>query len=597
MAKTRTSEWTERLNADTKPLSLKLIFRIFSYLGRYKYLLITGNILCFVANFSDLAVINEVKKLIDRSDLYTAPLFSLIGPILILCLMNRFFGYTQAVLTFIASYQAMRRIRNHFFQKLLSLSKSFFDTTKSGWLVARNTSDLNYIHMFLSWSMMMLVFLLTTGIIAIVRMINISVVLLIPCIFTVPVIGFLAFKYKKGMSMAQRKARRKNSEMIANLAENVRGIKIVQAFSREKHNSSYFNLLNRLNQYLEMRIARINAIYIPSLDFIGIFTTIIAITFGSIIMHSGWKIFSQINLTTGDLVAYVLYMNAIIGPVRQFSEIYTMSIGAMAASERIFEVIDYKPEVVDLPEAGKADSLFGEIELNNVKFRYQKDLPWVLKGINLKIKAGQSVAIVGKTGSGKTTFSGLISRFYDTTEGEVLIDGRNVKNYTQESLHQNMGIVLQQGFLFSGTVYENLRLVNENYNDERIQNLAKKLGTHRTIMNFPHGYETQILEGGQNLSMGQRQIISLTRALIADPGILILDEPTSSMDVFTESVIQEALDKLIKGRTSIIIAHRLSTIRNADKIVVLSDGEILETGNHKELLAKKGTYHSLVSVK
>jgi ATP-binding cassette subfamily B protein len=370
----------------------------------------------------------------------------------------------------------------------------------------------------------------------------------------------------------------------------------VQAFSRQERNLEDFNSLNLLSHDTEIRAAKLDAVFMPSLDFIGILNTTIEVAFAAwLIKNPHFPLLGK-PLTTADEIAYVLYMNAILWPTRMIVEIYSMAIRAMAAAERIYEIIDMPLDIRDPDSPIKIKKLEGNIKFEDAGFSYAADEPWIIRGFNLTISRGETVALVGKTGAGKTTIASLIARFYDLNEGKLIIDNHNIRHYRQSDLHAYMGIVLQQGYLFSGTVLDNLRFRNSNATRQEIIDCAKQLGTHEAISALSAGYDTEIMEGGESISLGQRQIISITRALLADPDILILDEPTSSLDIHTEATIQKAINKLIKNRTTIIIAHRLSTIRNADRIVVIDAGNIQESGTHEELMQRNGTYRELVKL-
>lgn len=580
-----------------KPLSLRLIVRIFGMLGPYWKFLMVGNVLVIVCAVSDMAIIREVKKLIDHPDIRGESFLTLLLPLTLACVVNRVSGWGQWLFTFFATNRAMMRLRKTFFEKLQTLSKGFYDTHKTGWLIARNTGDMFQINHFMTFSLMMSLYFGAAIVFAFREMFSVSPLLLVPTAFIVPIVALVTIMYQRRMSKAQRIARELNSRLVANLSENVKGVRIVHAFTRQETNMQRFDQINQSNSQAEIRVSRLNALFLPSIDFLGIFNTAVVVSFALLLMRGSVPFLPKVSLTTGELIAYIGYMNIVVWPIRMLIEMYSMAMSAMAAAERVFEIIDLEPDIAD-PVAAIAPRINrGEIEFRNVSFRYGADTPWVIRDLSLKIPGGSTTALVGETGSGKTTLSNLVARFYDVEKGSILIDGMDVRECTQEALHRDMAIVLQEGYLFSGTILDNLRFRAEHLTDDQIIELAKSLGVHQAISAFSDGYHTVVKEGGSSLSQGQRQIVSLTRALAADPKILILDEPTSSMDVWTERIIQRALDQLIVGRTTIVIAHRLSTIKNADQILVVGDGGIVERGTHGELLEEKGKYAALAGIK
>jgi ATP-binding cassette subfamily B protein len=577
-------------------LSARLIMRIASSLGRYRWLaLLTVPMVCFVA-WSDMQIIKIVTDIISAGIPHQGTIIKVLTPLIIICLLNRIFGWIQWLLNSYAANRAMANLRKLFFFKLHSLSKDFFDRHKTGWLVARSTGDMAIIQDFMTFALMMSGFLLTLMASALLRISEIAPILLAPAILIVPLIIFTSSKYKNSMTRIQRSAREQNSRLIANMTESVRGVRVVQAFSRQERNLEDFNNLNLLSHDTEIKAAKLDAIFLPSLDFIGIINTTIVVTLAAwLIRHPDFSLLAK-PLTTADVIAYVLYMNVILWPSRMIVEIYSMAIRTMAAAERIYEIIDMAPSVTDPQKPIPLKKVEGRIDFKKAGFRYSEDTPWIIRNFNLSIVPGETIALVGKTGAGKTTIAALISRFYDLAEGTLKIDGHDIRHYRQADLHSHMGIVLQQGYLFSGRVIDNLRFRNRNASRAEVIRCAKELGTHESIMALSHGYDTEIMEGGESVSLGQRQIISITRALLANPDILILDEPTSSLDVHTEATIQQAIDHLIKDRTTIIIAHRLSTIRKADRIIVIEHGKIIESGSHTELLQQNGAYCELAQL-
>lgn len=596
MSSNTTSEARESRKTASRPLSLGLLLRILMALGPYFWLVLLGNVFLFVCIRADMLIIREIKKLLDRPDLMSAGILSLIGPILFLAAVNRVFGWAQWMVTIFASNRAIANLRVRFFEKLQDLSKSFHSRHKAGWLVARNTGDIRIIEDFMTFALMIfMVFLAAVGC-AIAEIASISWVLLLPCLIVVPIVLVITITYKRRISAAQRTAREQHSKLVANMTEAVKGVRVVHAFSRQEQNLEEFNELNLMHHDSELRVARLNSLFIPSMDFLGIFNTTIVILFGSWLMgrNASEGIFA-VDLSTGDLVAYMLYMNVIIFPVRLMVELYSMAMRAMAAAERVFEVIDMEPEVRDPASPAIPERVEGQMSMQKISFRYTEDEPWILKDFSLDIPSGKTIALVGATGAGKTTISSLLARFHDVQEGKITLDGLELRSMSQDTLHQQMGIVLQEGFLFSGTVLDNLRFRAPMMTKEEVIRVAKDLGTHDAIMSLSDGYDTMVMGGGSSVSEGQRQVISITRALIANPRILLLDEPTSSLDIYTEHTIQKAIEALIVNRTTVLIAHRLSTIRHADRIVVIDHGEIVEYGEHDALMSQKGRYYDLVT--
>ncbi|MBD3422576.1 MAG: ATP-binding cassette domain-containing protein, partial [Chitinivibrionales bacterium] len=558
-------------------------------------LLLLGNVLVIICAVSDMAIIRAVKHLIDTSDWHAQPLWLLILPVTTACVANRLSGWGQWIATFYATNKAIEKLRVVFFSRLMSLSKGFFDQHKAGWLIARNTGDITHISQFMTFSLMMLLYFASGISFAIIEMVNVSPVLLLPTALIVPAVAIFSIWYKRTMSIAQRRAREQNSKLVANLSENVKGVRVVQAFSRQQHNMGKFRELNQLNKSMEMRVSRLNALFLPSIDFLGIINTAVVVAFAVLVSRNAVPFLPRVTITTGELVAYIAYMNFVVWPIRMLVEMYSMALAAMAAAERVFEIIDLEPDVKDAPDAKTFTISAGRIEFDEVRFRYAPDAPFIFENLNFTMPAGATIALVGETGAGKTTLANLVSRFYDIASGSIKIDGQDIRSVTQESLHQSMAIVLQEGYLFSGTVMDNLKFRSTHAGDEEIIDLSRRLGTYPALAALASGFATRVKEGGASLSKGQRQIVSLTRALAADPKILILDEPTSSLDIYTERIIQQALGELIKGRTSLIIAHRLSTIQHADQILVIGEGGILERGTHAELIERNGRYAELVS--
>ena len=579
----------------SRPLSAKLIFRIFRSLGRYLWAVLLGSILLLGCVWADLRIIHEMSELVDRPDLRVAPLWSLVRPFLFLALANRIFGIAQYMVTVFATNRAMADLRTAFFDKLMTLPKSFFDKHKSGWLVARSTGDMGVLSEFMTFTLMMLVYLGVSMGYALTRIYSIAPILLAPCAVTIPLAVILTLWFKRNMSRVEREARRQSSRLTANLAENIRGVRVVQAFSREERNLETFNQLNKDSHDTELKAAYIGGLFMPSMDFLGILNIAVVVALSAWLFHHPDTLLQGNTLTPGDLVAYILYVNVILWPVRMVVQLYSMSLRAMAAGERIYEIIDLVPEISDPREDRTPAEPDGEITFTHVNFAYTADGPPVLKDFSLTVRAGSTVALVGTTGAGKTTAASLVARFYDVGSGSICIDGVDVREYSQESLHGLMGTVPQEGYLFTGTVLDNLRFARPEMTEAHVVTCARELGTHDIILSLPRGYQTLLGEGGTSISEGQRQLISITRALVADPRILLLDEPTAALDTYTEQLLQASLERLVEKRTTIIIAHRLSTIRNADNIVVIENGHIAEQGTHQTLMTLNQRYADLIN--
>ncbi len=575
-------------------VSLGSILRAYSFLGKYKWLVVVGNILCFISVASNMAIIGEIKTLIDNSENFSKNIIVAITPLLIYCLINRVCGGAQWLTTLYACNRAIARLRCVFFNALQNLSRDFYDEHKSGWLVARNTGDMKTIGLFINYSIMMLVIFLTSIGFASISIYGIAPILLLPLIVIMPIMIFFTTRFKKKMSLAQRKSRTQGSKIVSDIAENARGIRIVHAFNREQYNLNHFSNLSEEHYSMELDVARLNGFFTPSVDMIGVISLIMVVVFGSHLIDIKYLASSGKVISAGELAATLLYMTSILWPMRIIVELYSMAIQASVATERVFEVIDRVPSVIDKDDAIEIEHIDGEIIFKDVSFRYTEKTPFVLKNLNIKINAGQTIALVGKTGAGKSTITSLLARYYEVNSGEIKIDGINIKDYQQESLRKRMGVVLQQGFLFTGTVMENIKIANPAIANSKVIKLAEELGIHEAINALPNGYETKIHEGGESLSFGQRQLIALIRALVGEPDILILDEPTSSLDVYSERVIQSSFEKVTKNRTTIIIAHRLSTVRHADKILVIGEQGILEQGTHNELLSKDNHYATML---
>lgn len=491
-------------------------------------------------------------------------------------------------------------LRRQLFDHLQTLSLGFFSRYAVGRLVSRMVNDVSVIREMIVWAIIAVArdFVDLIGITLAMFALNWQLSLL--SFLVLPLMAVATEIFRRRARASYRKVRSAIGWVNAVLSENIMGVRVVQSFSREDHNYRVFaDEVNGNNLRVNNEAALITSVFFPSVDFIG------SVALGLVVWVGGLAVVGALGdqtglplqgLTAGTLVAFALYIDRFFDPIRDLSQRYNVFQATMASSERIFELLDTPVEVRDAPEAREMPPIRGEVHFRAVSFHYEAGGVPVLDDIHLNVAAGQTVALVGETGAGKSTLVKLVSRFYDATSGAVLIDGVDVRQVTQNSLRRQMGVVLQDPFLFSGSISDNIRYGALDASPEAIEAAAKAVGAHDFILALDKGYETLVGEGGAILSGGQRQLISFARALLADPRILILDEATSSVDTQTERIIQSALERLLKGRTAFVIAHRLSTITKADKIVVMAHGRIIETGTHAELLEKRGRYFELYTM-
>ncbi|MFZ5885338.1 MAG: ABC transporter ATP-binding protein [Chloroflexota bacterium] len=478
-------------------------------------------------------------------------------------------------------------VRTAMFDHLQKLSLSFYNRYSVGRVITRVINDVGTLREFITWAVLAIVRNLLAIIGTLIAMLSLNLRLSLITFAVVPLMALATIFYRNLARRNYRRVRAAISWTNSVLAENVNGVRVVQAFSRQAHNFSNFkDYVNRYFLETSLDAAKVASAFTPVVDVLGAMATALVVYVG------GTAVLGE-SITPGVLIAFVLYIDRLFDPIRDLSRRFDTLQSTMAGGERILELLNTPIEVRDAADAVEMPPIVGEVHFENVSFHYSDDPTLVLDGINLHVEAGQTVALVGETGAGKTTIVKLLARFHDPTSGCVRVDGVDLRTVTQQSLRRQMGMVLQDPFLFNGTVRENILFGRLDATNEEVIAAAKAVGAHDFIMGLKNGYETSVEEGGATLSVGQRQLISFARALLANPRILILDEATSSVDTQTEQIIQRALATLLKGRTSFVIAHRLSTITNADKIVVIHDGKIVEQGTHAELLAKQGMYYDL----
>ncbi|HHY45164.1 MAG TPA: ABC transporter ATP-binding protein [Firmicutes bacterium] len=580
---------------DSDDLSLKNVN--FQHLGRTKEFVMPflGRLLIAMALVITLGILGLqgpviIGRIVDLVETHTATyemLHKLVALYMGLQIAIAVLRYTQ---TYIMSWTGQRMlysIRKRLFVHLQDLGLDFYDRLQAGRIMSRVINDVEAINQLLAGGSLNLLSDLVNifGIVYIMLKLNARLALV--TFITLPLLFIAIFFLQSKLTRAYHKTRRRLADITANLQESISGMRITQAFSREDQNQDRFTDTNRQNFEAQMEAARLHAAFFPLVDIISTLGVVLVYYYGGIRMSLG-----DAAVTIGTITIFVNYTNRLFWPIRNLVEVWNLVLQAAVSSERVFEVLDTEPNVKDKPGAIELGELKGHVEFKDVTFGYDPSLP-VLHNVNIEAKPDETIALVGPTGAGKSSVINLLCRFYDVQGGAVLVDGHDVRDVTIQSLRQNLGIVLQDTVLFSGTIRENIRYGRLTATDEEVEEAAKMVGAHDFIMRQPEGYDTEVRERGSRLSVGQRQLLAFARALLANPRILILDEATSSVDAYTELLIQRALEKLFKGRTSIVIAHRLSTIRNADRIYVIDKGRVVEVGNHEELVAKGGLYKSL----
>lgn len=532
------------------------------------------------------AVVDQVSADGDISD--RTGIVNLLGITAVVVLVIRFFSnWAETYLTAWLGNRVVYDLRDTMFRHLQKLSVSYTDRRGVGAVMTRIQNDVSVINELFSDGVVGLAanLLVLLAIIVVMLLINWQLALL--AFIVLPIMIGVVAVWRRFSVDAYRATRRTIGAVNGDLAESLDGVRVVEAFGQEESKHRQFNRLNVANLVANIDAARLGAVLLP-----------IAITVGSaatvLVLYVGGRFVFDLALSVGDLIFFIALVDRFFQPIRELSQQYTLLQAGMAAGERIFDLLDSEPEVEDRPDAIELPRIEGHVRFDDVTFGYSRTGQEILHGIDLDVQPGRMLALVGETGAGKSTIISLMLRFADVWEGRVTVDGYDVRDVTQASLRRQCGVVLQDAFLFPGSVRENLRFGRPEATDAEIEDAARAVGAHEFVMKLPEGYDTDLQERGGRLSAGQRQLLSFARALLADPRILVLDEATSNIDTTTEYALQVAQRRLLAGRTSVVVAHRLTTIRDADEVVVLQNGDVIERGTHDELIAANGYYAELV---
>ncbi len=564
-----------------------LFKRIFMAAAKHWYLMLGFLLAISAASFFDSYFTFLSKRLIDEGIL-PGDMEALQS----ILMQYAFFSVVQAFMVFsfimcagIMGQRVQYDLRERMFNHLQTLSFSYFDRTPVGWIMSRVTSDATRVGELVSWGILDVTWGVTNIIIALLFMAYINWQLAFIVMLMVPVLVVVAIQFQKHILKEYRQVRKLNSKITGAYNENITGVRVVKSLRREEKNLEEFGGLAGDMYKAGFRAAWLSALFLPAVQLISAFAV------SAVVLVGGWQ-FSSDAITIGGIQAFISYITFMMWPVQELARVFASMQQSVASAERIFSLLDEVPDIQDKPDALAVESIRGDIVFEDVDFYYDPEKP-VLQNFSLHVKQGETIALVGPTGAGKSTIVNLLCRFYEPRQGRVLIHGRDYTDLTLHSIQSRIGMVLQTPHLFSGTVRENLRYGRLDATDDEVVSAAKMAGAHEFITVLDEGYETEVGEGGVLLSVGQKQLLSIARAILAQPDLIVMDEATSSVDTLTEAVIQQAMERMMHGRTSFVIAHRLSTIKRADRIIVLKEGQIDEIGTHAELIRQGGHYYDL----
>ncbi|MYD95307.1 MAG: ABC transporter ATP-binding protein [Chloroflexi bacterium] len=575
-----------RFEGDAAAYNPRITRRLLAYLAPHKRMIAMAVVLVSIGSGANVAGPLLLKLGIDegiaKGDFDA---LSTIGAVYLVTLFLMWAGtYLQVRISATIGQASLLRLRNDLFAKLNRLSLSYFTRHPLGAVMSRVTNDVDVISEFVTMGVVSLVTDVFILLIIVIMMFVLDAKLALVTLIMLPVMWGASRVFSAKARNAFRDVRSTVGDVYANLQESIDGVRVTQSFGRERTNATRFQATNQANVAASVRAGAIVSGFIPVIDTISAIATALVIVVGGSLVVGG-------DTSTGTLVAFIALVARFFQPIQQLTRFYNQLQSTMAAGEKIFELLDEPEEISDSPSAAELPPITGRVDFDHVTFAY--DGADVLRDVSFTAEPGQRVALVGPTGAGKTTTINLLARFYDADAGEVRIDGHPIRSVTQRSLRSQLGIVPQDSFLFSGSIYQNIVFGRPEASEQDVVDAATAVGAHEFIQELPNGYATDVRERGARLSVGQRQLICFARALLADPRILILDEATSSVDARTERTIQDGLEHLMRGRTSFVIAHRLATVRGADLILVFQDGEIVERGAHADLLAQRELYYKL----